>query len=1184
MVALKTPILATRILLLVLIAGSLIQLTPVNPQTGDWNLEGYSYRSRSGGDIYPGSQATQLTVDLRYMGSTSATSPYACLVLPDGFTARGSGCSSAMYPNGTYIHVISPGDIARYSFTVDVASNVNPGGYPFTLNVSYYVGGVVEYYVTQVWVNVSPYPPLAIEVEEAYFTPYGYAGSNPVSLYVKLVNKGNSSVTSMDLTLELPGDYFTPREVNSSYTGNIDYGDTASIVFSNIQIKPYTPPGVYTAVLKVSAGLSTSDGVTYRESAELSFQIGVDAPPQVDLRVLDYSLTAQYPLPGLNNTGIRLMLQSLEPGAVRILYLRTELVNAAAGNGTSTIVQGVEGTVSYMDVVELRVTGLNIASNADTVEARVEIACMVNRDQSWYPATYVARLAIPLQDLSRARIAVSNVSWTSIEAYPGSTGLGLTVTLLNSEGFTIRDADAVLELPAVFRPREVFSRNIVVNQYSLTEVVFNNIDVAPDAAPGVYAATMTLKGFLSNSDGSVRYIELSFTIALRVSSTGSVEEWKPRLVLVNYYWGEGTPIYVYPGNPRAGLTVEVANTGVYQASNVILELNAPGDLIPLTGNATCTAALAPGATCTAVFYLNLSRAQPGLKTFNVTARFIVNAFNTRLQLNESMSFTLILPSYGAGGGVTVASSGWSAGNPVYPGEKGAVYTVTLANLEPYPVYSMWVSVETPSCIVLHEGSSRTVYVSGPLNSLQTTTVSYVVDALCGVPGSYTGYLYVDYYVQYAGGGYRRSFREPVAFVVSEPGNTVEVVKTGWVGSAPMEEGRGLSYMVVVRNNGFPSLSNPVLTLYLPPGFLDASSNTGIAVATPTATIPSQQLSLPIQGIDVSTLLQVAQGQRSTGAQRGDLMVFIVRLHVLNASAGVYSVPFTLSFTDHWGYVYSVNSTLQLQLDYQPPLLTVRPVSPLIYFTNGSSMLEVEVVNEYNASVYNVYVALIPASNNVIPQGAVKYIESLPGNSAARLRYEVVYNPVSLSIGGGVSASPSSAVFTVSLFYRDAYGYTRSLNTTLSAIVKPFISLELTPDTTAKYVGGRLSINGIVLNKGLAQARSLLVKAYYGGSSGYSFIGDVDPSSQTPFRIDLYPARYLENCTVVLEFRDEYNTLYTLSYTIPVQYIEQTVTVTQPQAGGLSEYYIVIVVAVVVFLAAVFYMLHKYVSRHRAVAG
>ncbi|MCY0867707.1 MAG: hypothetical protein OWQ48_00525 [Desulfurococcus sp.] len=1174
-----------RILLTLIIIGSLVQLTLVNTQQSEWVLEGYSYKSRTGGNVYPGSSATVLTVDYRYTGLNTALSPHACLSTPEGFMIRGAECTGAVYPNGTYATIIYQGDVARFTFTLDVSRDVTPGDHYFTLNISYYVGGERRTYTTLLKVSISPYPPLLLAVDKAYFTPYSYAGSNPVSLYLEVLNNGATDVTSMDLTLRLPSEYFTPPVVNATYTGRIAPSEAASVVFSGIEIKPYTPPGVYKVLLEVSARLETSDGVSYRDSTILELTVSVESAPQVDLRVLDYSLTAQYPLPGLNNTGLRLLLQSLEPTTLRIVYMEAEFKGASTGNGSSRVIVEVGQVLSYMDTVELRVIGLNTAENTSIVEADILLFCMVNREGAWYPALHHVKLAIPLLSLAKLNVSVSSVSWLTAEAFPGSTNLGLTVTILNAEGFSLRDIEAVLLLPEGFKPSEVVSRNNMVNPYSLAEISFTGIDIAASTSPGLYRAPVILKGFIVNSDGSTRYVELTLSVSLVVLGFEERSQWIPRLELADYYWGEVAPAYVYPGNPRAALTVVLANTGLYQASNIVVEIQAPSDVKPILHNATCTTLLTPGSTCQAVFYLDLSNASPGLKLFNLTARYLVDAFNTKIAFNSTLSFKLLLPEYRAGSGLAVAYSSWESGNPVYPGEKGVVYTISIANLEPYPVYSMWIHIEPPLCFKIHEGFDETVYVPGPLNSLQVYTVSYTLDAFCEAPGSYTGYVSVDYYVQYAGGGYRKSIREPLVFTISDPSDAVEVVYAGWLSGAPIMGEKGVSYYIVLRNKEFPSLANPILILHLPPGFTDASTNTGEAVATPLTVIPGQQLQAVLQGTGLANILQAIQqasSQRQLQAGRGDVVVFTARINIVNATSGSYSVPFTLSFTDHWGYVYSLNSTLTMRLELQPPLISVRPVTPVIYFVNGSSILDIEVSNEYSASVYNVYVALIPSSSNAIPQGTVKYVDEIKGNSSVRLRYELIYNPVSISMGGGVTVTPTSAVFTVTLMYKDSYGYTRTVNTTISAVVKPFISIEVTPDTTARYYNEsrKLTVSGILLNSGLTQARSVYVKAVCGEASGYSFIGDIDPSSQIPFRVDLSPAERPENCSLIIEFKDEYNSLYTVSQNIPVQLVAgQPQQLAAPSGSSYEIYHVVVVVVVSLFLAGVFFILYRRVGRH-----
>jgi len=69
----------------------------------------------------------------------------------------------------------------------------------------------------------------------------------------------------------------------------------------------------------------------------------------------------------------------------------------------------------------------------------------------------------------------------------------------------------------------------------------------------------------------------------------------------------------------------------------------------------------------------------------------------------------------------------------------------------------------------------------------------------------------------------------------------------------------------------------------------------------------------------------------------------------------------------------------------------------------------------------------------------------------------------------------------------------------------------------------------------------------------------------------------------VEFKDEYNTYYTLQYTLPVQLLEQQTTTPAAPSSG-SEYYVVVTALVAIFLAGVFYLLYRYTSKHRAVAG
>jgi hypothetical protein len=177
---------------------------------------------------------------------------------------------------------------------------------------------------------------------------------------------------------------------------------------------------------------------------------------------------------------------------------------------------------------------------------------------------------------------------------------------------------------------------------------------------------------------------------------------------------------------------------------------------------------------------------------------------------------------------------------------------------------------------------------------------------------------------------------------------------------------------------------------------------------------------------------------------------------------------------------------------------------------------------------------------------------------------------------GITASSPSIVFLATILYRDASGHLGSLNKTLAFQVKPFVEILLTPDTNARLIGGSIAVNGMLLNAGVSGARSVVVYATYGNQTAYEFLGDIDPASQTGFRVEIpVTSTSSDRIQVKVLYRDEYNNLYERSFILPVQIQNMTSTTPSQEArAGVEAYYIATVVLVGVFLAGVFYLIYR----------
>ncbi|MFN4046609.1 MAG: hypothetical protein ACK4H7_04635, partial [Acidilobaceae archaeon] len=405
------------------------------------------------------------------------------------------------------------------------------------------------------------------------------------------------------------------------------------------------------------------------------------------------------------------------------------------------------------------------------------------------------------------KLDVIKAMWQGSPAVPGSTGNTLIIAIANNYDVTIRDAEAELVLPQAFRPSNIMQSNIQLGGRSLHELVFSNIAVAVNTSPGLYEAQLYIRGFGTASDGSTFTFSTKLTIEIEVVGTDAIGGFKPRLEAISYYWGELTPAYVYAGNPRAPLTITFRNYATHDAGNVIVELRPlSNDVVVLNANATCSQIVPPGSTCSVVFYLDLSRSSPGLKAFEVVASYTLPTLGIYSIYTSSQNIALALPEYPPGGGISVVHSGWANNYEVYEGMASAQYMVTLVNLEHYSNSYIWIMPESPACIGVAKGTQDEQYVPGPVPPLQAFSVSYRLNVTCG-EGDYAGTIVVDYYLQTGGGGVRKASALPISFIVKGLGGAIEVIGYGWLGNVPTSPAKYAQYFVILRNSGFPTISN-----------------------------------------------------------------------------------------------------------------------------------------------------------------------------------------------------------------------------------------------------------------------------------------------------------------------------------------------------------------------------------------
>lgn len=1170
--------------LVTLILTSILNTLVFFGDSQEWVIENVSFKSSANTPVYPGSRGAQLVLDARYNGVLYATSPIACLSgIPEAFTAL-SKCSISYDGENKPLTQIGAGEIARFIFSLDVDRNAQPGLYEMGVNITYYTTeGGLQYSLLPITVEIIELPPLEITTEAAYFTPYAYPGANNVGLAVKIRNNGSTSILVLDASVSFP-DLVTPSSANVSLAG-IQPGESATIYVQGLTISPHAQPGEYLISIRLNATLTTPDGIRYSSSTTVQATVSVYESPGINLEILDYGFTADTVLSGLNNTNIYVTIQSYESGVVSIIYYRAEIFNAFFQNKSQVKIGELNAVLNYLDTYSFLVDGVSIVEGSDSVLVLLTLNSQVSREGATFPSSINITLYMPVASRVLS-INVSRVEWASVNAYPSSTGNTLVVSVLNQESFNLRDVTATLNLPSVFYPQTITVYNAVINAYSALEISFPGIAVSSTAQPGRYPAEITIHGFIVNNDGSTCLVTLVFNIEVVISDLDQLNQFTPELKILDYYWGDGTPIHVYPGNSRAPLTITLQNIGLFSVSDVVVSLEpVDSDVTVLNTRVLCSLGLNPGGVCSAVFYIDLSNSIPGNKEFVVNVTYYVNAFNTAVFFETTRTISVTLPSHPAGEGVVLAEYRWLNNYPAYPGSEKASYFFSIVNLEAYPVYSMWIELKTPEGVKISQGYPQRIYVAGPVQSLQTLSYSIPLDISGNLtPGVYSGLIVIEYYLQTMGGGVRKTVSFPVELFIQDASSAFSLISYGWLSGEPSPPTKGVKYMLIFRNENIPTMTNPMLKLQLPQGITDAATGEASTNVTPI-TMPgglsgTTSLAQLVQYITGGLPGSAGLPGQSSSYGKGDIIAFILNLNVEAGVSDRLQITGTIEFVDHWGSTYRQPVSIPLIIRGSPVLIEVNVTSPLIVFNNGTGMLELEINNPSSYSAYEVYVALTPLTGNAVPQGNVKYVPVLPGNTRQILRYEVVYNPVSISVGAGVSATPSSAAFTVTLIYKDPSGYVKMLNNTVAAVIKPFIELQVADETNAKYSDGVLTVNGLLYNVGVSQARSVMVFLKYRDKEVKTLMGDLDPGSQSPFRLEIRNIGLTnETCTLIVSYRDNFNIEYSITKEVSITVIQPSPTLTTPPTPAQIPY-IVIIAIISLFLVGVFMLIYRLLSKYK----
>jgi len=1125
------------------------------------------------GFVYPGSTGESLNIILYNMMDVAITDLYAEIHLPNGFNPE-------IIINGGY--TVERGSTINIVFNnINIHPDIKPGNYTAILVLT----GVLHCSDNS-FLNFTIQYPVLISVNEPVIEPidivyvdwvngrsYPYTYNAGVEVIVK--PKLQVSVVSGKYTLILPPGVYDAETGWSNKTllveEPLNYGSYQTLVFNNLYIGDVT--GYTSFALKTELYISLN-GAEYWFNKTYVFTLTVDQP-LLNITLLDTYWSQRVVSNTAKQLSFNILFRSDSLDQIEVLSARLEPLEGMIVRDGGIWIRRTP--VEYGEYFTITFNNIDINTDRDYVLALLNVNASLsvnnaryNISKKWLLNISLNKVDEPLQLVSIRYIYQGEY----VKPLPNTRGLIIEITLLNT-----------LQIPV-----ETIIGKIMFNQGIEARGDTSICSNIPAGSTCVLTYTVDVQsgsgqttGF--NLDLRIVAVDNGGYIYLDQSMNGYIsidnpDRYRPRFKIIDVYWGSNQPEYVYPGDRYAPLTVVILNNGMYPSGDTVLYIKPLNTTVNTLSNSFYCGGLNPGAICRAVFYLDLARSNPGLLLFNIVYDYNVRLYGSINNYVDVQTVEIMLPAYETmidSKKLMVVDQGWLNDWVVYPNTEKAVYTVTIANLYPYPLTSIYVELILPEGFNFSYINSSASYIPGPVNSLNTFALTYTVDIGSVTPGVYAGVLKLQYIVGTANNGFRTYSEIPVFFEINDPSNSLMIYQYGWLSGEPGLKTYGAVYYVLFRNNEYPSINGALLEVHLPPGVSSSVNNASIVVVNPSimvATGSVQDVYRQLLG-----LTQAPTIPSNPVISRGDIFGYNLKLNLMLDKPGNYTCQATLDFIDHWGTRRRVSFNIPLIIHGKPDRLTVDAPSE-IYIVNGEAKYELSLINNYPVKITNIYTALIPQTYTLIPLDNVKYVETLEPYQSINLEYRLVYSGVSspTSIYGFTSGSVNTAVFVLTIVYSDASGGVNIYNTTLAVNVKPFIDVKLSPEVKAEYSRGSITITGSVINYGLTEAYSVLLTAVYRNTSSSTFIGTIDPASQAAFRLEIKTSYQGGDVTLVLTYRDQYNSTYVQTYSLPVKVVEYNQL--KPSTGESStEWERYIIISVVLFLAIAGLMIYVFLRRH-----
>jgi hypothetical protein len=945
--------------------------------------------------------------------------------------------------------------------------------------------------------------------------------------------------------------------------------------------------GVYVAfeyLLDISRSISVGNhtlwlNITYVRENTFTYElhpinITVSPYPPISLTVVDaYFSPVSYP--GSVDTNLYVILENKGATITSANFKITLPQTFTVKNPRAST-----GLVNRGDRFTLTFTGISIPTNIQVglYNGAVYADCSARtEDGVSYSNTAILNVNVRVESPPPEEplmVATVNTIYNGVPSplLPSARGVVLRVHVINRLTDAINAMTVKITVPDGINVKAISGTYVNGMAAGGTCYVDVTVDVDSDVAEGRYYGVLEAT-YLKIVSGVSFLLKQTINFPINVES---VHSYMSEFVLVSAYWGYPDPTPVYSISRYVPLTIRLVNNGRYDVQGVVVEAFSR-HLAPIKGSEACATTVAGGGSCTAVLYFDINTIDLSVPV-NVSVNYIFTEFGTHISVVRNFTVSLPVEVYPASESIlSIVSAGWQNGVNVFPQTTNATYQVILANRAPYSISGTNLKLKLPEGITSKGQCEATSYIEGPIRSLATFTASFTISVGNVEAGVYDANLTVDCILLSGGPGVRRIENLTVQMPVNDDSSALEVVDSRWYEGAVGSYTYGAHLIILIRNVYVDGLHGAVLELNLPEGIYNAVDNSSHIKATPL----SAQLQLPLQQQNLAEILNAfLSAQQVNPSQvygRGDILTFTVALNLFDVKVGSYVLNGRLSYIDLWGGNRKIPLSVPVALLGKAGYIDVamnRSISVRSRYVNTS----LSIVNHGSTPMYDVYITVSPYQGTpiLIASPSLSYVEKIAPEGKCTIPISLVYNPVGFYAQTGVASAITygPVPLIVSVFYRDASGYYRTFNNSVTVVVEPFIEL-LIRNIRGTGTNSSSTITGIITNFGSSTAYRVEVELRIGEAAQSETIGDIGPGEEAAFRVDI--GRYNNTALLTVSYYNIFNEREVKEMNVGITLREEAVPPTaQAEEWPIERW--VIVAGVIIFLVIATTMIYRMMKK------